>query len=617
MRSLAELASTSSASCGHDFLTHGFGAEKEVNRRRALERLDAKDSVMDLDEISRTIAVLAEHRQRMLEARRRYATEGPLVAPTADFEAALEQIHATERELRLQEALLSTPSAALEHDRERHRELFLEAPVGLVVTTREGTIRELNVAAAKLFGRRATDAIGSPLQQFVHAADLARFAVLRQRMRIETHATASDTLTIDSNDRLRRTNCIVTAGRVLDQRGATKGMWFALDELGTEPIPERAEDAWLDPRNGGARIAMLAHELRNPLAPIRAVVELWRSQGGDARLGTERGIQILDRQITHLTRLVEDLVDVSHASLPSIQLRRETLDLRDVIGHAMEGVQVAAQGHALRADLPGVALWVNADPTRLRQIVANLVDNAIKYTPTRGEIVVTARGEGGHAVISVRDSGIGLSRNMLERVFEPLTQSDAALARSQDGFGLGLALVRRLVHLHGGTVRANSEGPGQGSVFTVCLPRVVAPRMREPSSDSRVRRMRGRTALVVDDNVDAAELLVAVLSAEGHKATPSFDGASAMEAFERIRPDIVLLDLGLPDIHGLELARHFRARNPAAVIVAVTGYGDERNRTRGREAGCDHYLLKPVDFRVLRQILLDPDPDGMHGRHAR
>jgi PAS domain S-box-containing protein len=564
---------------------------------------------MKLEDFSRQIARMVQRTEGLCREVESSPRPDPLHSEcVAELQASIEELRVAEDELRRQNLALTGAYMALDRERAHYRNLFMGAPIGYAVTTREGTISDINAAAAEMLGIRTTDAIGLPLQLFVAPSDRQGWTALLQRTATEANATAADVFTIRTFDRKRSTKCRVRVTRVLEQDGEPAGHRFVLGDLGMEERAERADRLSVESRNKDEFLAMLAHELRNPLAPIRAVVELWRHHAGDAEIGVDRGIEIIDRQVNHLTHLVDDLLDVSRVSLGKIRLRRKPLDVRDAVGHAVDALQASAQRHAMRVELPADPLWVDADPTRLRQIVTNLLDNAIKYTPSDGEIVVAARMEADRAIITVRDSGVGLPAEMLESVFELFTQGERTLARSQGGLGLGLTLVRRLVELHGGSVRASSDGPGHGSTFCVTLPLVEAPEVRVLSSESQVRRLRGRKLLVVDDNVDAAELLAAILSAEGHQIALAYDGMSAMETFERSHPEIVLLDLGLPDIDGLELARHFRVRDPCVMLVAVTGYGDDAMRARSREAGFHHHLLKPVDFDVLRQTLLEPMP---------
>ena len=569
----------------------------------------AREADMNFDEFSRQIARMVQRTEGLCREVEASPRPDPLHTEcVAELQTSIEELRVAEDELRRQNLALTGAYMALDQERAHYRNLFMGAPIGYAVTTREGTISDVNAAAAEMLGIRTSDAIGLPLQLFVAPADRRRWSALLQRAATEDNSTAADVAAIRTFDRKRTTKCRVRATRVIGPDGAPAGHRFILGDLSVEERAERADRLTVESRNKDEFLAMLAHELRNPLAPIRAVVELWRHHSEETQIGMERGIEIIDRQVNHLAHLVDDLLDVSRVSLGKIRLRRKSLDVRDAVGHAVDALQASARRHSVHIELPDMPLWVDADPTRLRQIVTNLLDNAIKYTPSDGAIVVSARIDGEHAEISVRDSGVGLPAEMLESVFELFTQGERTLARSQGGLGLGLTLVRRLVELHGGSVRAHSDGPGHGSAFVVRLPLVAAPVNRALSSESQIRRLRGRKVLVVDDNVDAAELLAALLSAEGHQISLAYDGMSAMETFEVTHPEVVLLDLGLPDIDGLELARHFRVREPGVMLVAVTGYGDDAMRGRSRDAGFHHHLLKPVDYDVLRQIMLEPTP---------
>lgn len=353
-------------------------------------------------------------------------------------------------------------------------------------------------------------------------------------------------------------------------------------------------------------LAMLAHELRNPLAPVVNALEVMRrdpAAGGQSRA-------IVERQVRQITRLVDDLLDVSRITRGKIVLRRETVDLGEVVGRAVESTRplIDAARHRLEVCLPSSPIRLEADPTRLEQVLANLLNNAAKYTPPGGALVVEAHAEGDEAVVRVKDNGLGIAPELLPRVFELFMQADRSLDRAQGGLGIGLTLVQRLVAMHGGTVEAYSAGLGQGSEFTVRLPSgrdVAAPASRPAEAETVARRGPSLTILVVEDSVDTAETLAMLLRLEGHQVFLAHDGRRGLEAARTHRPDVALMDIGLPGLDGLEVARRLREQSGLAqtVLVAMTGYGQERDRDRARAAGFDHHLVKPVDWTALQEVL--------------
>jgi two-component system CheB/CheR fusion protein len=362
-------------------------------------------------------------------------------------------------------------------------------------------------------------------------------------------------------------------------------------------------------------LAMLAHELRNPLAPMRNALHLLNSPKADEPV-RERARQIMDRQMHHLVRLVDDLLDVSRIVRGMVELRRSVIDLSDAVLRAAETAQpvIDGQGHELVVSLPDEPLWVDGDIVRLGQVIANLLTNAAKYTDQAGLIHLSALREDGDAVVRVRDPGIGIPPEALPHVFELFVQGDRSLARSQGGLGIGLTLVQRLVELHGGRVEAHSEGRGQGSEFVVRLPSVRAPHAAAPRVEPRAPRhakvpaSRPKRVLVVDDNIDAADSIVLILRGAGYEVNCVYDGPSVLPAARHFRPDVVVLDIGLPGMDGYEVARQLRAQQEfrSTPLVAVTGYGQAEDRVRSREAGFDAHLTKPVNPQQLQQFIAKP-----------
>jgi PAS domain S-box-containing protein len=354
-------------------------------------------------------------------------------------------------------------------------------------------------------------------------------------------------------------------------------------------------------------LATLAHELRNPLAPIRNGLQVLQLAGGDRAIAG-RAVAMMERQLGQMVRLIDDLLDVSRITRGKLLLRKERVELAGVVRAAVETARPAldAGGHRLEVSLPDEPVWVDADPTRLAQVFGNLLTNAAKYTDRGGRVRLTAHPEGGGVVVSVEDNGIGIAAEHLAGVFEMFNQVTPVIERSQGGLGIGLALVRGLVEMHGGTVEAHSEGPGRGSIFTVRLPaaRPTPPETLLPAPEVGAARPAMRI-LVADDNRDAADSLTMLLQLAGHEVRTAHDGREAVEAAAAFRPDVALLDIGMPGLTGYEVARRVREQPGGAgvVLVAITGWGQEEDKRRAAEAGFDHHLTKPVDPLALERLL--------------
>ena len=355
-------------------------------------------------------------------------------------------------------------------------------------------------------------------------------------------------------------------------------------------------------------LATLAHELRNPLAPIRNAVHLMALDGNVGR--RPQLLEMLERQVNHMVRLIDDLIDVSRVSRGTVELQCERLDLGRLLETAIETSKplIERAHHRLDLRLPIEPLGVHGDAVRLAQVFSNLLNNAAKYTDDGGHIEVSAQREGDEAVVSVRDDGIGLGSDQLPRLFEMFSQLEQGKARAQGGLGIGLSLAKRLAQMHGGTISAESEGLGCGSCFTVRLPLATAAAAAESPAATGAeapRSLARQRLLVVDDNRDAANSLAMVLETLGAQVEVAHDGAAALDAFERFAPQFVLLDLGMPGMNGLEVARRLRERanGHAVTLVALTGWGQVDDRQRTSAAGFDHHLVKPVDMGALQALL--------------
>jgi signal transduction histidine kinase len=371
------------------------------------------------------------------------------------------------------------------------------------------------------------------------------------------------------------------------------------DALAEREAASRAKDEFL---------AMLGHELRNPLAPIVTALQLMKLKG-DVRC--EREQEIIERQVDHLVRLVDDLLDVSRITRGKVDLKRETVDLSSVVAKAVEIARplLEQRQHHFSVSVPRASMRIDADATRMSQVIANLLTNAAKYTESGGTITVRAWRDGHEVVLSVRDSGIGIDVEMLPKVFDLFVQGPRASDRALGGLGIGLTLVKSLVQLHGGSVSAVSDGAGRGSEFVVRLPAAAKQEgADEPSTatDARIRRaQKPRRILVIDDNVDAAVLLAEVLRAAGHEVTVAHDGPQALHALVGFSPEVAIVDIGLPVMDGYELAERLRealsGKQPR--LIAATGYGQEHDRVLSARAGFDAHLVKPINpERLLRCI---------------
>ena len=360
-------------------------------------------------------------------------------------------------------------------------------------------------------------------------------------------------------------------------------------------------------------LATLAHELRNPLAPIRSALQVMNLTADGATVSRAR--RIAERQVQHMVRLVDDLLDVSRITQDKLKLRRQSVKLADLVRDAVEANQVTIDNakHELTVKIPSEPIWLDVDPARMTQVLANLLNNAAKYTPERGRISLEAEIERAadataQLCIRVADSGIGIKPDMLPRIFDMFTQVDSTIERSQGGLGIGLTLVRRLVQMHGGSVDVTSDGPGKGSEFIVRLPydggaaQAVSAKPGEASLSPSSESLR---VLVVDDNADAGEALAVLLRLMGHDVQLAGDGQGAIDLARECNPDLVLMDIGLPGMSGYEIATFFRRelRMVETTLVAVTGWGQEADRQRAKDAGFDRHITKPVEPELLEKIL--------------
>jgi two-component system, sensor histidine kinase len=357
-------------------------------------------------------------------------------------------------------------------------------------------------------------------------------------------------------------------------------------------------------------LAMLAHELRNPLAPIRNAVYLQQTLDIDDSMFVKTR-EIVGKQVTHLTRMLDDLLDVARLERGKVRLQMQRMELNSMITAVVDACSQLAQSrdHVVRIKLASEPLTVDADPVRVEQMVTNLLTNASKFTPNGGEVEIELLRAQDCAVISVRDNGVGLKREMLQAIFEPFTQGDQTLARATGGLGMGLTISRRLAELHGGTIEASSEGEGKGATFVLRLPLAAGPLEKAPNESATGHLSRRRRVLIVEDNPDIRESLRMILELWGHDVLIAETGREGVDMAARERPEVALIDIGLPAMNGYEVARAIRAFDmpaPRAIkLVAVTGYGQHADREKAWQSGFDSHLLKPIDLNALEQLLAE------------
>ncbi|HEU4617739.1 MAG TPA: PAS domain S-box protein [Gammaproteobacteria bacterium] len=494
---------------------------------------------------------------------------------------------------------------ALAESEERFR-LLVEGvrDYAIVMLDTQGFVSSWNSGAERITGYRPVEVIGRHFSHFYTSEAVAANDPWRHLI-----AAAQPGGLTDEGWRVRRDRTHFWAGSVIstlnDAEGRQRGFVLVIQDLTQRRHAESLADMTVRMHEF---IAMLAHELRNPLAPIRNAVELMGRRGlGDPTLESMR--QMVERQTTHLTRIVDDLLDVNRIAHGRLAIAKEGVDLTDVLLRAVETSRplIDSRGHKLHLDIPSFPVELEGDGVRLTQVMINLLNNAAKYTPRGGEIWLEAGQRDADVQIRVRDTGRGIARQDLERVFDLFAQLTPDSNGTQGGLGVGLALVRRVVELHGGTVRATSEGVGQGSEFIVRLPLAAAPGLRVVAERPRSNRapLPRMRVLVVDDNRDAADSFHFLLEEMGQDVYTVYDGPTALAAAERLRPAVVMLDIGMPGMSGYEVAPELKSRlgGDAPVIVAVTGWGQESDRKQARESLIDHHFAKPVDQAGLHRLL--------------
>lgn len=523
---------------------------------------------------------------------------------------------------------------ALRESEERYRTLFDLGPVAIYAVNSVGIIQDFNRQAAKLWGREP--ALGDSDERFCGSMKIFRLdgtlmphdeCPMAQVVRGTVSELRDAEVSIGRPDGSRVT-VIVNIRPLKNSRGEVTGAVNCFYDISErvaleKRIKEQAEALAGESRRKDEFLAMLSHELRNPLAPIRSAVYLMRMQErGSENLIQQHAREIIERQVENLTKLVSDLLEISRVVSDRVRLDRQPVNLNRVLQHAIETATplIEQRKHTLKVHLCNEAegVWVNVDHTRMEAVFVNLLNNAAKFTPDGGQIEVWCESthESTSAQVRVRDTGVGIERELLPRIFDLFTQADRSLARSAGGLGIGLSLAHRLVDLHGGTIEAHSppRGETKGSEIVVGLPLMatppeVAPPIPQVEESTNPQGMR---VLVVDDNIDLVMMLASTLRQSGYSVQVAYNGPDGLRAAQQWRPDVVLLDVGLPGMDGYEVARRLRAGQSLGhsgiepKLIAVTGYGRDSDIAAARDAGFDGHLVKPVEFKKLQDVMAAP-----------
>ncbi|HEV3444923.1 MAG TPA: ATP-binding protein [Gemmataceae bacterium] len=492
-----------------------------------------------------------------------------------------------------------------------YRQLVEAMQQGAATVDAQGAIVYCNRYFAEMLGKPKDELIGTPVQGLVVETEQPIVAEMLQNAHLQK--------SIRNEVRLRRgADGAFPAELILHTLPFRGKLCLIASDLTRQKQYEELLEARRELAEAGRRkdefLALLGHELRNPLAPIRHALQVVHMRGAERRKDVQKAWEIIDRQMTQLVRLVDDMLDVNRIARGKITLLKEAVDVAKVIALALESSRsfIEERGHALEVALPPEPLMVEVDPTRMSQVFLNLLNNAAKYTPTGGRIRVVAEKRDDQVVVRVHDTGVGIPAETLPRIFDLFIQEERTRARAEGGLGIGLTLVRRLTEMHNGTVEACSAGPGQGSEFVVRLPLLadpgcILPERQDTDGRHRIEPETSRRILIVEDNKDSAESLAMLLRLAEHNVQTVHDGRLAHQAAMVFKPDVILLDIGLPGISGYEVVRQLRSEPALAttVIVALTGYGTEDDHRHSKAEGFAHHLVKPVKFDTLLGLLAD------------
>ncbi|HEX7331022.1 MAG TPA: PAS domain S-box protein [Pyrinomonadaceae bacterium] len=473
----------------------------------------------------------------------------------------------------------------------------------------DGIIQSWNAAAEQLFGYTAEEAIGRHISFVIPPERLAEEEQIIANLRIGKRIEHYETERVRSNG--ERVTVSLTISPIKDDAGNVIGASKIVRDITErkrleDDLRRLAADLSATDRRKNEFLATLAHELRNPLAPMSNMLEVLKRANGDTEI-VKRAHDTIERQLAQMVRLVDDLLDLNRITHDRLELRRSEVELSSVIQQAVEVARplIDAAGHKLTVDLPREPIYLNADRARLAQVFGNLLNNSSKYTRSEGTISLSAKRMDGQVLVTVKDNGAGIPQDKLDSIFDMFMQVDRTSEQSQAGLGIGLTLVKRLTEMHGGSIEARSAGEGQGSEFIVRLPvlnKSTAVSSLEPASQQSTAK---RRILIVDDNRDSADSLSMLLEITGNKIYIAHDGVEALEAVEKHRPEVILLDIGLPRMDGHEVCRRIREKpwGRDIMIIALTGWGQEDDRRKSEEAGFNGHLVKPVDYDKLLELL--------------
>jgi signal transduction histidine kinase len=503
--------------------------------------------------------------------------------------------------------------------------LFMQAPTLIAVLRGPRHVIELaNPPMCRVWGRAEQEVLDRPLLEVMPELRDQVFPTLLDRVYRtgDAHVGKQTPATFDRGDGTTETllfDFVYAPFRGLG--GEIDGVFVVASDVTAQVHAREQVDGLREAAESANRakdefLAMLGHELRNPLSPILTALQLMKMQGPE---GSERARNVIERQVNHLTRLVDDLLDVSRIARGKVELKNEIVEASELVAKAIEMTSplLEQRNHTVTVDVPRRGLLLDGDPTRLGQVLSNLLTNAAKYTPPGGHVAVSAREEGNELVLSVRDTGIGIAPEVLPQIFDLFVQERQAIDRSQGGLGIGLTIVRNLIHGHGGSVVARSDGPGRGSEFVVRLPRAAAKSAGAPARAAPASALEGmeprpgaRRILVVDDNEDGAALLAEALAWKGYDTRVAHDAPEALRVAVEFSPDVAFLDIGLPVMDGYELASHLRDLPGLAELrlIALTGYGQLSDRQKTRAAGFHHHLVKPVNLEAALSSIRDLPP---------
>jgi len=545
---------------------------------------------------------MVEHRKLNERRRNRDERRQTLLARLAEAEETLHALRDGEVDALVVRGERSDQVYTLHGAEEPYRNLVEQMREGALVLSQSGDILYSNAQFAVLVGEPLASVLGEHLGRFVTDADCREtMSFLRSG-----NGTRRSRLARRDGTTIEVYLSLITTVSSTGIGSLTLIVTDLSELLQARSERDRAEN---DSRKKNEFLATLAHELRNPLGAIRGAVGVLERL--DAKNGSAvRAREVIGRQVGHLSHLIDDVLDVERVVSGKIRLDRHPLDIAEIVRRALAGFTANA-GLNRDIEISTEPMWIDGDPVRLEQVLANLVGNAVKYSSPGARIRVSLRGEGNDAVLSVEDTGVGIAPDLLPSIFEMFVQGERTLDRAQGGLGIGLTLVRRLVEMHGGTIVAASDGPGHGSTFTVRLPQVArtaatAVPSRSPDAGTP------RRILLIEDNRDSREMFRMILEHAGHNVIEAEDGARGLELLETENPEVAIIDIGIPGLDGYQVAKHIRARpgGEAMLLLAFTGYGFPSDLERSAESGFDHHLVKPVDPYELARLIVGNGPRG-------